>query len=121
MALKVLNTERYDVTVASTSHEGGARRQHDGPQARGGGRHGAAEGLVVGVGDDVQGAAVGLLAGRLDLVLGELEAERAVVPQLEGVGEGDAFQTSPVSGRTGVGVCRKKEAQTSPRSSRDQI
>lgn len=67
----------------------------------------------MGVGDDVQGAAVGLLAGRLDLVLGELEAERPVVPQLEGVGEGDAFQMSPVSGRTGVGVCRK-EAQTSP-------
>lgn len=33
----------------------------------------------MGVGDDVQGPAVGLLAGRLDLVLWQFEAERPVV------------------------------------------
>lgn len=33
----------------------------------------------MGVGDDVQGSAVGLLTGRLDLVLWQFEAERSVI------------------------------------------
>lgn len=50
------------------------------------------------VSDDVQGSFIGLLARWLDLILRELEAERPVVPELEGVGEGDPFQTGPVPG-----------------------
>lgn len=63
----------------------------------------------MGVGDDVQGPAVGLLARWLDLIHGELEAKLSFVPQLKGVGEGDPLCPSPVSGGTGVGVCREKK------------
>lgn len=55
-------------------------------------------GLVVDVGDDVQGSAVGLLTGWLDLVLWKLEAKISFVSQLKCVGEGDSLQPSPVSG-----------------------
>ena len=50
----------------------------------------------MGVGDDVQGSAVGLLARGPDLVLGKLEAKCPVVSQLKGEGEGDPRKTSPV-------------------------
>lgn len=68
-----------------------------------------AKGLVVDVGDDVQRSAVGLFAGGLDLILRELKAKGPVVSQLKCVSEGDPFETSPVSGWTGVRVYRNKE------------
>lgn len=52
----------------------------------------------MGVVDDVQRSAVGLLTGRLDLILRELKAESPVVSQLKGVNEWDPFMMSPVYG-----------------------
>lgn len=81
-----------------SSHQvgaGDARCQQHCPQGRSGGG-GTIKSLFVGVGDDVQGSCEGLLARGLDLILRELEAERPVVPELEGVGEGDPLLTSPV-------------------------
>lgn len=85
---------------------GDACCQQHAPEAGCRGNRGTAEGLVVGVGDDVQSSAVGLLAGRLDLVLWKLEGELPFVPQLKGVGVGDPLHPSPVSGGPRVGVCK---------------
>lgn len=62
--------------------------------------------FVVGVRNYVLGSCIGLLACGLDLVLGELEAERPIVSELEGEGEGDPIHAGPVPGRARVGVCR---------------
>lgn len=107
----------YKSFFLDASYQCGAsdtERQQDGPQGCGGsGCRGNLKGLVVDVSDDVQGSFIGLLARRLDLIRRELEAERPVVSELEGVGEGDPFQSGPVPGWARVGVYRNR-IQISP-------
>lgn len=62
----------------------------------------------MGIRNYVLGSCVGLLARGLDLILWELEAERPLVSELEGEGEGDSVQAGPVPGRARVGVCRNR-------------
>lgn len=64
--------------------------------------------FVVGIRNYVLGSCVGLLARGPDLILWELEAERPLVSELEGEGEGDSVQAGPVPGRARVGVCRNR-------------
>lgn len=92
--------------VASDAH-----CQQEGPKARSGNsgcRLSCREVLVVGIRNYLLGSCVGLLARGLDLILGELEAERPLVSELEGEGEGDSVQAGPVPGRARVGVCRNR-------------
>lgn len=99
---KELNGRSHQIVASDRDY------RQNGPQGRSNGWDGAVKGLVMGIGDDVQRAAVGLLTGRLDLILRKLEAERPIVSQLKGIGEWDPFKTSPVSGWTRVWVYKQE-------------
>lgn len=61
------------------------------------------------VGDDVVCSGVGLLTGGLDLVLWELEAVFALVPQLKGERQRDADQPGKVLRRAREGIWRQRK------------
>lgn len=64
--------------------------------------------FVVDVCNYVLSTCVGLLARRLDLILGELEAKVPLVSELEGEGERDSAHAGPVPGWARVGVCTNR-------------